>query len=51
MLILLNFKTKNAAVNLGNLDISKAQLLQGNYDEKVKDVKVLRPYEAVVYAL
>ena len=51
MLILLNFKAKNAAVNLGNLDISKAQLLQGNYDEKGKDANVLRPYEAVGYAL
>jgi oligo-1,6-glucosidase len=51
ILVLLNWSAKNASVNLGKLDISKAVLLQGNYNEASKGITDLRAYEAAVYRL
>ncbi len=51
MLIILNFTSKNATLNLQGLDAGKAQRLQGNYPDAAKDLLKLRPYEAAVYAL
>ena len=51
MLIVLNFTAQNAALNIGNLDISKAKRLLGNYPGEAKNISALRPYEAAVYAL
>ena len=51
MLILLNFTQKNAAVDIGALNIGKAKLVQGNYSAATKNRLILRPYEAAVYSL
>ena len=51
LLIVLNFKDKNASVNLGGLDVSKAKRLQGNYADEAKNLLNVRPYEAAVYVL
>ena len=50
-LILLNFKTQPAPVNLKGLDLTKATRIQGNYPDPSKSMSTLRPYEAVIYAL
>ena len=49
MLVLLNFRSKEATVNTG-IDISKAKLLIGNYNSALVATK-LRPYEAIIYEL
>jgi oligo-1,6-glucosidase len=49
MLVLLNFKSKEATTNPG-VDLSKAKILLGNYAEPSKDGK-LKPFEAVVCEL
>ena len=48
-LVMLNFKSKNAAVHTG-IDLSKATVLIHNYADGAKD-GTLRPYESVVYRL
>jgi oligo-1,6-glucosidase len=49
LLILLNFKEKEATANTG-LDLSKAKVLLGNYNAPSTDGK-LKPYEAVIMEL
>ncbi len=49
LLILLNFKDKEATVNTG-LDLSKAKVILGNYSTPSADGK-LKPYEAVIMEL
>jgi oligo-1,6-glucosidase len=49
LLILLNFKEKEATANTG-LDLSKAKVILGNYAAPSTDGK-LKPYEAVVMEL
>ena len=49
MLVLLNFKSRNAAAATG-IDIRKAKILLSNYDSHLPDGK-LQPYEAVIYEL
>ena len=47
LLILLNFKSKQATANTG-IDLSKAKLLLGNYATPSTG-ETLQPYEALVY--
>jgi len=49
ILVLLNFKSRNATVNTG-IDTGKAKMLLNNYSTKGGDAQ-LRPYEAVIYEL
>ncbi|MDE3236289.1 MAG: alpha-glucosidase [Bacteroidota bacterium] len=51
MLIVLNFSTKEASFNAGNLQLNKARRLIGNYTAPSAAITRLRPYEAVVYSL
>jgi oligo-1,6-glucosidase len=50
MLILLNFTSKTAGVNIGAIDLAKAKLLLRNYDTP-RTGQTLAPYEAAVYEL
>jgi oligo-1,6-glucosidase len=50
ILVLLNFKNKNASVQTG-LDLSKARILLGNYPSPAPTGGELRPYEALIYEL
>jgi hypothetical protein len=51
MLVLLNFKAKNASASIADLDLSKAKLVMNNYTEEGKTPLDLRPYEAKIYEL
>lgn len=51
MLIILNFKEKEAKVDLGKIDVTKAKRILGNYTEGGANINALRPYEAVIYSL
>ncbi len=51
MLILLNFKAKDASVAISNVDMSKAKLILSNYEDCNKEALSLRPYEAKIYKL
>lgn len=50
ILVLLNFSTKKSSSNLGGLDVSKAQLILGNY-AKPSAIGSLEPYEAQVWKI
>ena len=51
MLVLLNFKAKEASAAVSGIDISKAKLLLINYIDERKTSLMLRPYEARIYEL
>jgi oligo-1,6-glucosidase len=50
-LVLLNFKPKNAIVDLKSVNTSKAIYIMGNYPDKSEEVGSLRHYESVIYKL
>jgi oligo-1,6-glucosidase len=51
ILVLLNFTSKPATVNISTLNTNKVKLLIGNYSNAASAKNELRPYEAVVYEL
>ncbi|NVO12294.1 MAG: alpha-glucosidase [Bacteroidales bacterium] len=51
MLILLNFRAKNASASIGNIDMNKANLIVDNYSAEGVESLNLRPYEAKIYEL
>ena len=50
-LVLLNFKSQTATVNLSNVSLGEATYILGNYSEKGNVISSLRPYESVIYKL
>ncbi len=50
LLVMLNFKEKEATLDTAGIDLSKAKVLIGNYPQPSADGK-LRPYEAVILQL
>jgi oligo-1,6-glucosidase len=51
MLVLLNFRAKNASASIGDIDMSKANLIVDNYNAEGVEPLNLRPYEAKIYEL
>jgi oligo-1,6-glucosidase len=51
MLVLLNFKSTEANVDLSGIDTSSAKLILGNYTNRSEKIDVLRPYEARIYRI
>lgn len=47
LLVMLNFKAQSANLQMGDMDMSKAKVLIGNYPESSSNGQ-LRPYEAVI---
>lgn len=51
MLVLLNFRAQSASASIGDIDMSKANLIVDNYSAESVEPLNLRPYEAKIYEL